>query len=165
MEQITYKPIGLIHSPFTHVEGMPIQPGGAVGVKGTVEIDADLAPGLKDLDGFSHIVLIYHLHLSEGYSLEVIPFLDDVPRGIFATRSPRRPNSIGLSVVRLTGISGRILTIEEVDVLDETPLLDIKPFVPAFDNREAQSVGWFADVADKCSLIKADRRFVNSSQT
>jgi tRNA (adenine37-N6)-methyltransferase len=165
MEQIIYKPIGLIHSPFTDVEGMPIQPSGAVGVQGTVELDADFAGGLKDLDGFSHIMLIYHLHLSEGYSLEVIPFLDDVPRGIFATRSPRRPNPIGLSVVRLTGMSGSYLSIEDVDVLDGTPLLDIKPFVPTFDNREAQRVGWFTDVAHKCSHIKADRRFVDPSQT
>lgn len=164
MEQITYKPIGLIHSPFIDVEGMPIQPSGAVGVKGTVELDADFAAGLKDLDGFSHIMLIYHLHLSEGYSLEVIPFLDDVRRGIFATRSPRRPNPIGLSVVRLMGMSGGILSIEDVDVLDGTPLLDIKPFVPSFDNREAQRVGWFTDVAHKCSQTRADRRFVEPSQ-
>jgi tRNA (adenine37-N6)-methyltransferase len=163
MEQIIYKPIGLIHSPFTEVEGMPIQPSGAVGVTGTVELNTDFAPGLKDLDGFSHIMLIYHLHLSQGYSLEVIPFLDDVPRGIFATRSPRRPNPIGLSVVRLTGMSGSILSIEDVDVLDGTPLLDIKPFVPVFDNREAQRVGWFTDVAHKCPQTRADRRFVEPS--
>jgi tRNA (Thr-GGU) A37 N-methylase len=96
---------------------MPIQPSGAGGVKGAVKLRADLAPGLKDLEGFSHIILIYHFHLSIGYSLEVKPFLDDSLRGVFATKAPRRPNAIGLSVVRLTGISGSTLTVEDVDVV------------------------------------------------
>jgi tRNA (adenine37-N6)-methyltransferase len=163
MEKIRYTPIGVIHSPFTDIEGMPIQPSGAVGVKGTVELDADLAPGLKDLEGFSHIILIYHLHLSSGCSLEVIPFLDKMQRGIFATRSPKRPNPIGLSVVRLTGITGTTLSIEDVDVIDGTPLLDIKPFVPALDNRETERIGWFSDVVHKTSEARSDGRFANES--
>jgi tRNA-Thr(GGU) m(6)t(6)A37 methyltransferase TsaA len=161
MDEIIYKPIGMIHSPFTEVEGMPIQPSGAAGVKGTVELRADLAPGLKDLEGFSHIMLIYHFHLSIGYSLDVKPFLDDTLRGVFATKAPRRPNPIGLSVVRLTGISGSTLTIEDVDVVDGTPLLDIKPFVPDFDNREAQRTGWLTKQASRVNEVRADRRFAD----
>jgi tRNA (adenine37-N6)-methyltransferase len=164
MEKIVYKPIGVIHSPFTDIEGMPIQPRGAVGVKGAIELDADLVPGLKDLEGFSHIILIYHLHLSAGYSLAPIPFLDETPRGIFATRSPKRPNPIGLSVVRLTGISDTTLTIEDVDVIDGTPLLDIKPFVPVLDNRETDRIGWFANVVHKASEMRSDRRFADQCQ-
>ena len=163
MEEIIYKPIGMIHSPFTEVNGMPIQPTGAIGVKGTAELDANLAPGLKDLAGFSHIILIYHFHLSKRHSLEVTPFLDDTQRGVFATRVPARPNAIGLSVVRLTGISGSTLTIEDVDVVDGTPLLDIKPFVPDFDNREAQRTGWLTKQASRVNEVRADRRFADLS--
>jgi tRNA-Thr(GGU) m(6)t(6)A37 methyltransferase TsaA len=163
MEEIIYKPIGIISSPFIDVEGMPIQPSGAGGVKGAVKLRADLAPGLKDLEGFSHIILIYHFHLSIGYSLEVKPFLDDSLRGVFATRVPARPNAIGLSVVRLTGISGSTLTIEDVDVVDGTPLLDIKPFVPDFDNREAQRTGWLTKQAARVNEVRSDRRFADLS--
>jgi len=164
MGEITYKPIGVIHSPFKDIEGMPIQPAGARNVRGTVELNPELAAGLKDLEGFSHIILFYHFHLSKGYSLEVVPFLDNTARGVFATRAPRRPNSIGISVVRLKGVSGNILDIEDVDILDGTPLLDVKPFVPKFDNREAERVGWLSDKADNADRMAADRRFVVSKE-
>jgi tRNA (adenine37-N6)-methyltransferase len=163
MEKIIYTAIGRVHSPFTNVKGMPIQPAGAMGVKGTVELDADFALGLKDLEGFSHIMLIYHLHRSEGYALDPIPFLDETPRGIFATRSPKRPNPIGLSVVRLTGINGTILSIEDVDVMDGTPLLDIKPFIPILDNRKTDRIGWYAGKVHKASNMRADGRFSDQS--
>jgi tRNA (adenine37-N6)-methyltransferase len=163
MEEIAFKPIGVIRSPFSDVEGMPVQSVAAIGVKGTVELDPELAPGLKDLEGFSHIILIYYFHLNKGYSLHVIPFLDPTLKGVFATRVPRRPNGIGFSVVRLTGIQGNNLEIEDVDILDQTPLLDIKPFVPQFDHREVQSTGWFAKGAPKASEIRADRRFVDQT--
>jgi tRNA-Thr(GGU) m(6)t(6)A37 methyltransferase TsaA len=162
MDEIILKPIGVIHSPFLDVEGMPIQPMGATGIHGTIELNSDLEPGLKDLDGFSHIMLIYFFHLSRGYSLHVLPFLDRTPRGVFSTRVPRRPNGIGLSVVRLRGIRGCLLDIEDVDVLDGTPLLDIKPFVPQFDNREVQKAGWFENRADNATTVRADRRFVEN---
>ncbi len=162
MDEIVFKPIGVIRSPFLGVEGMPIQPIGAVGVKGAVELNADLEPGLKDLEGFSHVMLIYCFHLSNGYSLHVVPFLDRTPHGVFSTRVPRRPNGIGLSVVRLTGIRGSVLDIEDVDVVDGTPLLDIKPFVPQFDNREVQSAGWFTNRADNATVVRADRRFAGA---
>jgi len=118
-------PIGIIHTPFTNLEGMPIQPAGASGVKGTVEVYEQYRPGLKDLDGFSHIILIYYFHGSSGFQLQVVPFLDSQPRGLFATRAPRRPNQIGISVVQLDRIENGILYIQNVDILNNTPLLDI----------------------------------------
>jgi tRNA-Thr(GGU) m(6)t(6)A37 methyltransferase TsaA len=160
MNKAIFEPIGLIRSPFHDVEGMPVQTIGAQGVKGTIEMKPDLEPGLKDLDGFSHVVLLYYFHLSNGYSLHVLPFLDRTKRGVFSTRVPRRPNGIGLSVVRLTGITGSVLDIEDVDIVDATPLLDIKPFVPEFDNRVVQSAGWFEKRANDATVVRADRRFV-----
>jgi tRNA-Thr(GGU) m(6)t(6)A37 methyltransferase TsaA len=145
MKKITYNPIGLIHSPFNNIKGMPIQPAGAIGVTGTVEIKQEYVDGLKDIEGFSHIILIYHFHLSKNYSLKVKPFLDDNLHGVFATRAPRRPNPIGLSVVRLVKVEGCILHIEDVDIVDGTPLLDIKPYVPEFDIHETQKIGWLSE--------------------
>jgi tRNA-Thr(GGU) m(6)t(6)A37 methyltransferase TsaA len=161
---IVFKPIGVIHSPFSDVEGMPIQPIGAVGVKGSIELPPEFEPGLKDLNGFSHLILIYCLHGSKGYSLQVVPFLDDTLRGVFATRSPKRPNPIGLSVVRLTGIERNILFIEDVDILDGTPLLDIKPYVPLFDSHEVGSCGWFEQRAKHAVVTRADSRFVDPDE-
>jgi tRNA-Thr(GGU) m(6)t(6)A37 methyltransferase TsaA len=156
---LIFKPIGVVHSPFKETEGAPIQPSAGQGVKGTVELNPELAPGLKDLEGFSHIILIYQFHLSKGYELEVVPFLDDTPRGVFATRAPRRPNPIGLSIVRLTSVSGNILSIEDVDIVDGTPLLDVKPFVPAFDHRQTECVGWVAGKESVVPCTTADNRF------
>ena len=155
----SYTPIGTIHSPFTEPAGMPIQPAGAAGVRGTIMIEEEFREGLRDLCGFSRIILLYAFHRSEGYSLEVIPFLDTVPHGIFATRAPRRPNAIGLSIVRLMGVNGCELAIEDVDVLDGTPLLDIKPYVPAFDCYPDEKSGWLAGCGDAVAGAKADRRF------
>jgi tRNA-Thr(GGU) m(6)t(6)A37 methyltransferase TsaA len=159
MQVITYLPIGVIHSPFKDIKGMPIQPAGAHGVVGTVEIKPEYGGGLKDLEGFSHILLVYHFHLSEGYSLEVKPFLDDSLRGVFATRAPKRPNAVGISVVRLLRVEGCSLHIEDVDVLEGTPLLDIKPYVPEFDVRTVERIGWLALRAKDVDAIRADERF------
>jgi len=159
LDQIVFKPIGIIHTPFTNREGMPIQPSGAEGVRGTVEIAPEFAAGLKDLDGFSYIMLIYHFHLSSGYELEVVPFMDDTPRGVFATRAPKRPNGIGVSVVKLLKVEGNVLEVEDLDVIDGTPLLDIKPFVPDIDNREGGSSGWLSGKAMKMRTKKSDGRF------
>jgi tRNA (adenine37-N6)-methyltransferase len=137
------RPIGVIHSPFTGKSEVPIQASRSVS-KGTVEIYSEYAEGLQDLEGFSHIFLIYAFHESSGYSLLVKPFLDDRLHGLFATRYPYRPNPIGLSVVRLAGRLGGTLEIEGVDVLDGTPLLDIKPYVPEFDIRTETRIGWYA---------------------
>jgi tRNA-Thr(GGU) m(6)t(6)A37 methyltransferase TsaA len=157
--KIEYTPIGTIHTPFKETEGMPIQPAGAEGVAGTIEIDPELVEGLKDLDGFSHIFLLYHFHRAGGMHLEVTPFLDSTPRGVFATRAPSRPNAIGLSVVRLKRVEGNVLHIENADILDETPLLDIKPFAPAFDHHAAESSGWLAAAGKKIRDMKSDNRF------
>ncbi len=110
--------------------------------------------GLKDLAGFSHIILIYHFHASNGYVLEVKPFLDDSLRGVFATRAPRRPNPIGLSVVRLVSVEGCTLRIQDVDVLDGTPLLDIKPLVPEFDSPRVDSIGWLSGKVQDAESVR-----------
>lgn len=164
MNEITYKPIGIIHSPFKEVEGTPIQPTGAVGIKGTVELFNEYCNGLKDLDGFSHIILIYHFHLSKEYSLEVKPFLDVEKRGVFATRSPVHPNPIGISVVRLIELKGSTLNIEDIDIVDNTPLLDIKPYVPDFDHRSDVRAGWLSGRSSNVQRKRADGRFTSSEE-
>ncbi len=158
-KSITFEPIGVIHSPFTKLEGMPIQPAWAAGVKGAVEVFPEYADGLKDLDGFSHIVLLYHFHRSKGHRLRVVPFMDAVERGLFATRAPKRPNAIGLSVVRLRKVEGRVLHIENVDILDGTPLLDIKPYVPAFDKATRVRTGWLEKARKTVTRKRSDQRF------
>jgi len=161
---ITFTPIGTIHTPFTNLAGMPIQPSGAKDVKGEIILEPQYEEGLRDLDGFSHIILIYHFHLSKGFRLTIKPFLDTVNRGLFSTRAPRRPNPIGLSIVRLVRIDGLTLHIQGVDVLDGTPLLDIKPWVPAFDVRENARTGWLDDKQGGSRSQKSDRRFVEDEQ-
>jgi tRNA (adenine37-N6)-methyltransferase len=155
----SYISIGIIHSPYTEPAGMPIQPAGAVGVRGTVVIDEQFQGGLRDLIGFSRIILIYAFHRSQGYDLEVIPFLDTVPHGIFATRAPRRPNAIGFSIVKLISVNDSELVIEGVDVIDGTPLLDIKPYVPEFDCHPDEKSGWFVDCKERVRSARADERF------
>ena len=159
METIVYQPIGVIHSGFKEPRNMPVQPAAANGIRGTIEIFPEYADGLKDLDGFSHIILLYHLHLTSGYELEVIPFLDDKKHGIFATRAPRRPNNLGLSVVKLRKIEVNVLYIQNVDIVDGTPLIDIKPYVPEFDSTENISIGWLQDSRHRIPRAKSDGRF------
>lgn len=159
MEEIRYRPIGTIHSPYQEPAGTPIQPSGARGVEGTVEVQPPYVGGLRDLEGFSHIILLYHFHRAGAVSLEVTPYLDRQPHGLFATRAPARPNPIGLSVVRLERIEGGTLYIRDVDVVDGTPLLDIKPFVPAFDVGEVTRVGWLERHVHKLSQAQDDGRF------
>ena len=156
---ITYSAIGIIHSPFSDVAGMPIQPSGARGIRGTIAIYREFVAGLRDLEEFSHIILIYALHRCNGSALEVTPFLDNRSHGIFATRAPKRPNPIGISVVRLSGIRINILEIEDVDILDGTPLLDIKPYVPAFDSCCDARAGWFDAVSHTTPSVRSDDRF------
>jgi tRNA-Thr(GGU) m(6)t(6)A37 methyltransferase TsaA len=158
--EICFHSIGKIASPYKDLVGMPIQAAAAKGVKGKVELKPEYAEGVQDLDGFSHIVLIYYFHKSRTSKLVVKPFLDDQPRGVFATRAPQRPNPIGLSIVRLTGVEGNTLYIENVDILDGTPLLDIKPYIPHFDNHPVTSLGWLEHAEKRVDAIKSDRRFV-----
>ena len=159
MKKIVYQPIGTINSPFQNIQGMPIQPAGAKGIAGTIEIKPEYVDGLQDLEGFSHIILIYHFHLAKGYSLKVKPFMDENLRGVFATRAPRRPNHIGISVVKLVRVEGTILHIEDIDIVDGTPLLDIKPYIPEFDVHGVDRIGWLSKKADKVKRAKADERF------
>jgi tRNA-Thr(GGU) m(6)t(6)A37 methyltransferase TsaA len=157
--EIVYRPIGVIHSPFQTLADMPIQPTSEISAAGTVEVFAEYADGLKDVDSFSHIYLIYHLHKARFRELVVTPFLDKEPHGLFATRAPNRPNPIGLSQVKLLAIEGTILTVENLDVLDGTPLLDIKPYVPAFEDAEDVRTGWLPAAKDQVRSKKSDGRF------
>jgi tRNA-Thr(GGU) m(6)t(6)A37 methyltransferase TsaA len=159
LDPLVCRPIGIIHTPFKELENMPIQPSGAAGIRGAVELFPEFTEGLKDLDGFSHIILLYRLHESRGYKLIVTPFLDSERRGLFATRAPKRPNPIGLSIVRLVQIRGSSLEIENVDILDGTPLLDIKPYVPEFDHQENCRIGWLEQARGKVRSKKSDKRF------
>jgi len=146
--EIAMQPIGVIHSAFTVAHETPIQAARSQAV-GSVEVYPAFADGLKDIEGFSHIHLLYAFHESSGYDLSVKPFLDDQERGVFATRHPRRPNPIGMSIVRLVSRQGNVLTVEGVDVLDGTPLLDIKPYVPEFDIRGNVRTGWYETRSQK----------------
>ncbi len=157
--KIEFEPIGIIHTPFSSREGMPVQPAGAAGVKGTVEVFEKYREGLDDLDGFSHVILLYHFHRSEGFKLRVVPFLDSQLRGLFSTRAPRRPNPIGLSVLRLDRIEGGILHVQNVDILDGTPLLDIKPYVPEFDGQTEVRTGWLEGCRKALTERRSDDRF------
>ena len=159
MDEIKYRPIGVIHSPFKEPKGTPIQPAAAKGIRGTVEVCPEYAKGLKDIDGFSHLILIYHFHLSRGASLEAKPYMDNEVRGIFAMRGPSRPNPIGLSVVRLIKRERLTLHIQDVDIVDGTPLLDIKPYVPEFDMREVVKIGWLEKRVHKLPTVQDDGRF------
>jgi len=158
--QFTYEKIGVIRTPFDSPTEMPIQPAGAKDVSGTVTIEDQYKRGLKDLAGFSHCILLYHFHESPDTTpLEVEPFLDTEGRGIFATRAPVRPNRIGLSVVEIEGIRDSELTVRGIDVVDRTPLLDIKPFVPAFDVPDDAETGWFNASDSTVQSMESDERF------
>jgi tRNA-Thr(GGU) m(6)t(6)A37 methyltransferase TsaA len=161
MNEIKYKPIGIIHSPFKEPKGTPIQPAGAKGTNGIVEIFPEYAEGLKDIEGFSHIILLYHFHLSKGPALIAKPYMDNKTHGVFAMRGPSRPNPIGISVVRLAKVEGKMLHIRDVDIVDGTPLLDIKPYVPEFDIREVEGIGWLEENVGKLSESKDDGRFAD----
>ena len=158
-QAITYRPVGVVRSPFTRLEGMPLQSVAAGDARASIEIRPDLAPGLRDLDGFSHVHVITHLHHGAPGGLELVPFLDDTVRGIFATRSPRHPNPIGLTVVRLIRVDGSTLEISGADLLDGTPVLDVKPYVPTFDSVAAERSGWLEKAAERVHEVKSDRRF------
>jgi len=157
-----YIPIGVIRTPFKVPKGTPIQPPAARGAEGRVELFPEYVDGLKDIEGFSHIILIYHFHLSGPPRLWVRPYMDDIERGVFATRAPARPNPIGLSVVKLEGIEGNALHIRDVDVVDGTPLLDIKPYVPQFDGVPEAKIGWLEKRVHRLRHVADDGRFTGS---
>jgi tRNA-Thr(GGU) m(6)t(6)A37 methyltransferase TsaA len=139
-----FQPIGLIHSPFVQRDRTPVQHDRSQAL-GQVELLPEYERGLQDLEGFSHVILLYFFHHADpGYDLSVIPLLGQEPKGLFAMRHPRRPNPIGLSVVRLVRREGRVLHVQGIDVLEGTPLLDIRPYVPLFDAFPEASLGWLA---------------------
>lgn len=160
MNEIRYEPIGVVHSPFKEPKGTPIQSAGAEGIDGTVEVFQKYVEGLRDLEGFSHIILIYHFHLSKRFSLKVKAYLDIEEHGVFATRAPSRPNSIGISIVRLINVEKNILHVQDIDIVDGTPLLDIKPYVPEFDLRKVEKIGWLEKNVHKLSTTRDDGRFL-----
>ncbi len=146
---ITFRPIGIIHSTFNNLEEMPIQPTDEASGSGIVEIFPQFIDGLKDLEGFSHIYLVYYFHKVQIPSLTVIPLLDMVPRGIFATRAPNRPNPIGISLVEVVRIENNLIYVDRLDVLNKTPLLDIKPFIPSLEPANGIRTGWLEHVKGK----------------
>ncbi|MFO7833151.1 MAG: tRNA (N6-threonylcarbamoyladenosine(37)-N6)-methyltransferase TrmO [Halohasta sp.] len=160
VDRCCYEPIGTIRTPFDDPDGMPIQPASEASARGTVVVDPAYVAGLADLDGFSHCILLYHFHAGDDdYSLRVTPFLDDTERGLFATRAPNRPNPIGLSIVAVESVDGRELAVSGVDVVDGTPLVDIKPFVPQFDVPDDTAAGWVDETEAGVESTTADDRF------
>ena len=155
--------IGRIRTPFHEAAGTPIQPLYAPGVEGQVVLDEPFAAALDDVDGFERIWLVYWMDRTDGFRLRVVPYRDTHERGLFATRSPCRPHPIGLSVVRLARREGSVLHVLDVDMLDETPLLDIKPYVPEFDAHPSSRAGWF----ETCAVDRrvADGRFHGPTPT
>lgn len=160
MDAIKLKSIGIIHSSFKEPHGVPIQSSGARGIEGRVEVFPEYLEGLKDIGGFSHIILIYYFHLAKKASLSVVPFMDKNTHGVFATRASARPNPIGFSVVELEKVDGNILLVKDIDIVDGTPLLDIKPCVPQFDFSKVTKTGWLENAVHELAETKDDGRFV-----
>jgi len=156
---VEFRPIGVVRSPHTRAEDTPIQPRFAEGIPGQVEVFPEFEPGLKDIDGFSHVYLLYVFDRAGPARLLVTPYLDDVPRGVFATRAPCRPNPLGLSLVRLVRRDGKVLHLEDVDILDGTPLLDIKPYVGRLDAREGARCGWLDEIDEESARVRGRRGY------
>ncbi|MFG0252971.1 MAG: tRNA (N6-threonylcarbamoyladenosine(37)-N6)-methyltransferase TrmO [Phycisphaerales bacterium JB038] len=159
-DPVTFHPIGVIHTPFLEQRGTPVQPAFAGGAEGTVELLPEYVPGLADLEGFERIWLLFHLDRGKEPALRVVPYRDTQERGLFATRAPARPNAIGLSCVRLLGVQGNILRIADVDMLDGSPLLDIKPYARVFDEHPTTNDGWLSRSQD---VSAADDRFLDTN--
>ncbi len=159
MDEIVFRPIGYIHSDIKQRQGAPIQ-STCSAREGRIEILPEYEEGLRDLDGFSHIYVLFHFHLSKGYELKVKPFLDKEKHGIFAVRAPRRPNQIGLSIVNIVKVDGNVIYFKGADMLDGTPVIDIKPYVPGFDVVEVTKSGWIEKAAHAAPETSADDRFV-----
>ena len=157
MTEIIFRPIGIVKTEFESKRGIPVQVVHGSDKTGRVEIYEQYVEGLKDLDDFSHIHLLYHFHNHKDYKLTVIPYLDTIPRGLFSTRAPKRPNGIGMSLVEVIKVRGNIIEFRGVDMINNTPLLDIKPYFPLIDTREGAKCGWF-DKLEKKNVI-SDNRF------
>ena len=160
MEPVTFYPVGVVHSPHKELAGMPVQPPAAKPFTGEIEIFPEYAEGLLDIEEFSRVMVFYHLHKSTGPLLTAAPFFDTVPHGVFASRIPRRPNALGFSVVQLISREGNTLHIGDVDILDGTPVLDIKPYVPEFDAYPNETSGWFSGKLSGMDTKRSDTRFI-----
>jgi tRNA (adenine37-N6)-methyltransferase len=158
-------PIGIVHSPFRESAGTPLHACSARTVEGKVEVFAPFAEGIRDLAGFERVWLLFWCHRARPAQLSVVPYRDTVERGLFATRAPARPNPIGMSAVRLRSIVGNVLQVEELDILDGTPLLDIKPYIPPYDSYPSAAYGWMEFEASRKEVIFADGRFEQESLT
>ena len=156
-QEYIFQPIGIIHTPHKDPSQTPIQPVFSKGIRGSVELFSEYVDGLKDLDGFSHIYLFYYFNRSTQVKMKLKPYLDKNVRGVFATRTPHRPNKIGMSLVQLLEIRDNILEVEEVDILDGTPLLDIKPYIKRFDSRGDVRSGWQDDIPDDIAFPRGRR--------
>lgn len=159
MDNFIFQPIGVIHSPHKELSQIPIQPIFCDSIEGSVTLEREYIEGLKGLDGFSHIYLFYYFHESHKTSLRLKPYLSDQPQGIFATRAPHRPNKLGMSIVRLDKIEDNVLHVREIDILDGTPLLDIKPYIRRFDSRENVKSGWQDTITDDTASMRGLREF------
>lgn len=159
LEPVTFHPIGIVHSPYKEKVGTPIQPSFDNETPGTIEIFAPYQEGLEGIEGLSHIYVLYVFDRAKEAKLKVKPFLKDIEVGVFATRAPSRPNPIGLSIVELKAREGWFLRVAGLDMLDKTPILDIKPYVPKFDIREVTRLGWMEGAMEDASRHRADARF------
>lgn len=160
--EVVFKSIGVIHTPFKTAENMPIQGALRYDIKGEIELYPEFVKGLKDVEGFSHLITVYYFNLVNDYSLTSCPFLDDSPRGIFSIRGPRRPNPVGITIVKNLKIDDNIIKIAGIDMVDNTPLLDIKPYFPKVDSFPEATTGWMKDKLSKFGRkIKSDRRFID----
>ena len=157
--KLTIHPIGIIHSEHKNKSETPIQPIFARGCKGHAEIFPEYIEGLKDLDGFSHIFILFHLHKSGTVKLHVKPFLDNKERGLFSTRAPSRPNPIGMSIVEITGIKDNLIYLDNLDILDGTPIIDIKPYIGKFDKIESTRSGWLDLISEKDAALRGKRNY------
>lgn len=160
-ETIQFIAVGVVESRFEQQTGTPIQGKMAPEETARIKIYDEFAPGLKDIEGFSHIYVFFKFDRTAGSQLLVKPYLDTVERGIFATRSPLRPNPLGMTIVRLDRVEGNYLYISGIDILNDSPVLDIKPYIPEFDHHEPEKIGWYAAKGQKNSLVLADDRFAN----
>jgi len=159
LKEVVLHPIGVLRTPFLGLAEMPIQPTSTLSAPGTAEIFPQYSAGLQDLTGFSHLILLYYMHQANHEQLQVTPFLDHVQRGVFATRAPTRPNHLGLSVVELLRVAGTNLHLNYLDMLDGTPLLDIKPYVPNFDEPPEVRIGWLEHAPRRVENTRSDERF------
>jgi len=157
--EFVFYSIGVVRSPHADPRKTPIQPVFARGVPGTVIVDPDYADGLADLEGFSHIYLFYVFHKTRETRLTVRPFLEDATHGVFATRAPCRPNKLGLSLVKLISIEGNVINVEDIDILDGTPVIDIKPYIVRFDARDDARSGWQEKIPDDAAALRGRRGF------